>query len=189
MHDLRFSRRSLWRWPSAGMQRREDWYEFSDVSEVCTASIIRAMSTLAVRTSETTVTLCQSTRRDNPLDGNTCCHKRLNVQQPDTQRTACENKAPGKKLALTEDAATVHITVRAVRKGGLEGGRARTAVRSERSVCVRHVPVFNAILRRFRSVVASVCSSPTEDGGFLLVIKIPSTHFLRRGSKAVGPMS
>jgi hypothetical protein len=31
--------------------------------------------------------------------------------------------------------------------------------------------------------------SPTEDGGFLRVIKIHSTHFLRRGSKAVGPMS
>jgi hypothetical protein len=32
-------------------------------------------------------------------------------------------------------------------------------------------------------------SSPTEDGGFVWVIKIPSAHFLRRGSKAVGPMS
>jgi hypothetical protein len=32
-------------------------------------------------------------------------------------------------------------------------------------------------------------SSPTEDGGFLRVIKIRSAHFLRRGSKAVGPMS
>jgi hypothetical protein len=32
-------------------------------------------------------------------------------------------------------------------------------------------------------------SNPTEDGGFLWVIKIPSTHFLRKGSKAVGPMS
>jgi hypothetical protein len=32
-------------------------------------------------------------------------------------------------------------------------------------------------------------SSPTEDGGFLRVIKIPSAHFLRMGSKAVGPMS
>jgi hypothetical protein len=32
-------------------------------------------------------------------------------------------------------------------------------------------------------------SNPTEDGGFLRVIKIPSTHFLRRASKAVGPMS
>jgi hypothetical protein len=32
-------------------------------------------------------------------------------------------------------------------------------------------------------------SSPTEDGGFLWVIKIHSTHFLRRGSKAVHPMS
>jgi hypothetical protein len=30
-------------------------------------------------------------------------------------------------------------------------------------------------------------SSPTEDGGFLRVIK--KIHFLRRGSKAVGPMS
>jgi hypothetical protein len=32
-------------------------------------------------------------------------------------------------------------------------------------------------------------SNPTDDGGFLWVIKIPSAHFLRRGSKAVGPMS
>jgi hypothetical protein len=32
-------------------------------------------------------------------------------------------------------------------------------------------------------------SNPAEDGGFLWVIKILSTHFLRRGSKAVGPMS
>jgi hypothetical protein len=32
-------------------------------------------------------------------------------------------------------------------------------------------------------------SSPTEDGGFLWVIKIPSTHLFRKGSKAVGPMS
>jgi hypothetical protein len=32
-------------------------------------------------------------------------------------------------------------------------------------------------------------SSPTEGGGFLWVIKIPSAHFLRRRSKAVGPMS
>jgi hypothetical protein len=32
-------------------------------------------------------------------------------------------------------------------------------------------------------------STPTEDGGFLWVIKIPSAHFLRRGNKAVGPMS
>jgi hypothetical protein len=27
-----------------GLQRRVDWYEFTRVSEVCTASIIRAMS-------------------------------------------------------------------------------------------------------------------------------------------------
>jgi hypothetical protein len=32
-------------------------------------------------------------------------------------------------------------------------------------------------------------SGPAEDGGFLRVIKIPSAHFLQRGSKAVGPMS
>jgi hypothetical protein len=32
-------------------------------------------------------------------------------------------------------------------------------------------------------------SDPTEDGGFLWVIKIRSAHFLRRGSKAVEPMS
>jgi hypothetical protein len=32
-------------------------------------------------------------------------------------------------------------------------------------------------------------SGPAEDGGFLRAMKIPSAHFLRRGSKAVGPMS
>jgi hypothetical protein len=32
-------------------------------------------------------------------------------------------------------------------------------------------------------------SGPAEDGGFLWIIKIRSAHFLRRGSKAVGPMS
>jgi hypothetical protein len=32
-------------------------------------------------------------------------------------------------------------------------------------------------------------SNPTEDSGFLWVIKIPSAHFLWRGSKAVGLMS
>jgi hypothetical protein len=32
-------------------------------------------------------------------------------------------------------------------------------------------------------------SNPTEGGGFLWVVKIRSAHFLRRGSKAVGPMS
>jgi hypothetical protein len=32
-------------------------------------------------------------------------------------------------------------------------------------------------------------SGLAENGGFLWVIKIRSAHFLRRGSKAVGPMS
>jgi hypothetical protein len=36
---------------------------------------------------------------------------------------------------------------------------------------------------------AAAGSGPAEDGGFFWVIKTRSTHFLRRGSKAVGPMS
>jgi hypothetical protein len=32
-------------------------------------------------------------------------------------------------------------------------------------------------------------SGPAEDGGFVWAIKIRSAPFLRRGSKAVGPMS
>jgi hypothetical protein len=36
---------------------------------------------------------------------------------------------------------------------------------------------------------SAAVSNPTEDGGFLRVTKILSTHFLRRGSKAVSPMS
>jgi hypothetical protein len=41
-------------------------------------------------------------------------------------------------------------------------------------------------------VVSMLATGPTgraEDGGFLWVIKIRSTQFLQRGSKAVGPMS
>jgi hypothetical protein len=37
--------------------------------------------------------------------------------------------------------------------------------------------------------LAAAGSGPAEDGGFLWVIKIRSAHFLRTGSKAVGPMS
>jgi hypothetical protein len=36
--------------------------------------------------------------------------------------------------------------------------------------------------------LAAAGSGPAEDGGFLWVIKIRSTHFLRRESKAVSPM-
>jgi hypothetical protein len=37
--------------------------------------------------------------------------------------------------------------------------------------------------------LAAAGSGPAEGGGFLWVIKICSAHFLRRGSKAVGPKS
>jgi hypothetical protein len=42
----------------------KDWFEFTDVSEVCTASI--ALMIEAAQTSETLVNLQQSTRRYNP---------------------------------------------------------------------------------------------------------------------------
>jgi hypothetical protein len=41
-----------------------DWYEFTDVSEVCNASII-ALMTEAAQTPETSVNSRQSTRRYN----------------------------------------------------------------------------------------------------------------------------
>jgi hypothetical protein len=37
--------------------------------------------------------------------------------------------------------------------------------------------------------LAAAGSGLAEDSGFLWVIKIRSTHFLWRGSKAIGPMS
>jgi hypothetical protein len=48
-----------------------DWYEFTDVSEVCTASVVRAMALIAlimeaIQNSETSVNFYQSTRRYNP---------------------------------------------------------------------------------------------------------------------------
>jgi hypothetical protein len=56
-------------------ERRVDWYEFTNFSDVFTASIIRAiigsvisLITEAARTSETSVNSYQSTRRYNPED-------------------------------------------------------------------------------------------------------------------------
>jgi hypothetical protein len=46
-----------------------------------------------------------------------------------------------------------------------------------------------SVLATGRTGHSVVGSNPTEGGGFLWVIKIPSAHFLRRGSKAVSPMS
>jgi hypothetical protein len=49
------------------------WKKFTDVSEVLTASIIRAMME-AARTSETLVNFYQTTRRYNPEES--CLHTR-----------------------------------------------------------------------------------------------------------------
>jgi hypothetical protein len=46
-----------------------------------------------------------------------------------------------------------------------------------------------SVLARGPMGLAAAGSGPTEDRGFLWVIKNRSAHFLRRGSKAVGPMS
>jgi hypothetical protein len=54
-----------WRWLSCGLWRRVDWYEFTNASEFCIASI-NALTMEAVQTSETLVNLYQSTRHYNP---------------------------------------------------------------------------------------------------------------------------
>jgi hypothetical protein len=46
-----------------------------------------------------------------------------------------------------------------------------------------------SVLATGSTVQAAVGSGLAEDGRFLWVIKIRSTHFIQRGSKAVGPMS
>jgi hypothetical protein len=73
-------RLKLDRWPSSGLQRRVDWYKFTNVSEVLTASIIKAMTMEAVQTSETFVNSNQSTRRYNPEDGHLRTHRRENLK-------------------------------------------------------------------------------------------------------------
>jgi hypothetical protein len=71
------------RWLSSGLQRRLDWYEFTDISEVCTASIIAvtviALMTEAVQTYKTLVNSYQSKRRCNTQDSHlqTRCHQNL----------------------------------------------------------------------------------------------------------------
>jgi hypothetical protein len=46
-----------------------------------------------------------------------------------------------------------------------------------------------SMLAMGRMGLAAEGSDPAEGSGFLWVTKIHSVHFLRRGSKAVGPMS
>jgi hypothetical protein len=48
--------------------RRVIWYNFTDVLEVLAASIIMAMIMEAASTSETSVNVYQTTRRNNPED-------------------------------------------------------------------------------------------------------------------------
>jgi hypothetical protein len=54
-------------------------YEFTNVSEVCTASIIRALA-VAVQTSETSVNSYQSTWCYNPADSLLHTHHRENLK-------------------------------------------------------------------------------------------------------------
>jgi hypothetical protein len=58
-------------------------------------------------------------------------------------------------------------------------------------MCVEWIqpPSVVSVLATGPTVLSVAGSGPAEDGGFLRAIKIPSAHFLRRGSKAVGPMS
>jgi hypothetical protein len=62
---------------SSGMLRRVVWWKFTDISEVLSASIFRAISIIralialqmeAVSTSETSVNFYQTTRRNIPED-------------------------------------------------------------------------------------------------------------------------
>jgi 16S rRNA C1402 (ribose-2'-O) methylase RsmI len=64
------------------MLRRVVWQKFTDVSEVLTASIIRAMIALiieAARTSETLVNFYQTTRRYNPEHSHLRTHRLENL--------------------------------------------------------------------------------------------------------------
>jgi hypothetical protein len=65
-YDLRSSRLWLWRWQSSGLQRCVDWYEFTKVSAVNTASIIRAMSKPGARGQPTKQQKNLSTFKANP---------------------------------------------------------------------------------------------------------------------------
>jgi hypothetical protein len=71
------------RWLSSGLLRRLDWYKFTNVSEVLSASIITTISALmmkAVSTSETSVNLYQTTRRNNPENSHLHTRRRENLK-------------------------------------------------------------------------------------------------------------
>jgi hypothetical protein len=85
-----FGRRNYkWRedgWLSSGMTHHVVWYTLTDISEVLTVSIIKALMMEAVSTSETSGNIYQTTPHNIPEDSHlhTHCHKNL---QPHLQIT------------------------------------------------------------------------------------------------------
>jgi hypothetical protein len=60
--------------------RRVVWQKITNVSEVLTASIIRALVMEAVITSETSVNFYQTARRNNPEDSHLHTRRRENLK-------------------------------------------------------------------------------------------------------------
>jgi hypothetical protein len=66
----------------------------------------------------------------------------------------------------------------------------------ERTSVIHFIPAYlqNTASHRYAhgnktSFFTATFHGPAEDGGFLWIVKVRSAHFLRRGSKAVVPMS
>jgi hypothetical protein len=89
-HGFESRKQELWlycdvgfscRWLSCGLLRRLVWWNFTDVSEVFAASIIRAMSKWeAESTSETSVNFHQTERRNNPENNHLHIFRRENLR-------------------------------------------------------------------------------------------------------------
>jgi hypothetical protein len=81
----------LIRWLSSGLLRCVVWYKYTDVSEVLTASIIRAIVLLmeAARTSETSGNVYQTTRRKSPENSHLHTRRRKNLKSHNFQQSFC----------------------------------------------------------------------------------------------------
>jgi hypothetical protein len=66
--DCRFLWRGVWNLESCGILRRVVTLKLTDVSEVCTASIVIALMMEVVRTTETSATFNVTTRRNIAQD-------------------------------------------------------------------------------------------------------------------------
>jgi hypothetical protein len=100
----------VWRSPCSGLQRHVDLYDFTNVLEVCTASIIRAMrwGTLMMEVLQTSETMVNSYRSTRPVV-RTTSHTHIHVWSPFTSGPLLVKRVWGVFIHLIGNNFSLHV--------------------------------------------------------------------------------